>query len=78
MRSFDSKNCVKGPKVSSKFKAMFLKQVWKHLLLTDRNFLSSIKNYYDVNGFLTKKQYQCLEKFYESYIDKYTESQREV
>lgn len=77
MKIYDPKNCVKGPKVMSKFKAMFLKQIWKHLLLNDRNFLCSLRNYYDVNGFLTKKQYECLVKFYDNHIEKYAEVQKE-
>lgn len=75
MITYDTKNCVKGPKVHSKLRGVFYKEVWKHLLLKDRNFMSSLKNYYEVNGFLTLKQYKYLEKFYNDYVDKFTEVQ---
>lgn len=75
MKTFDAKNCKKGIKVSSKFKAIMLKEIWNRFSINDRNFINSLKNYYDVNGFLSNKQYNCIAKLYDKHIDNYTEFQ---
>lgn len=74
-KTYEPKNCVKGIKVTARFKAIFLKEVWRKLNLTDRNFMSGLKNYYDVNGFLTINQYNYLKQKYDLHIDKFTEFQ---
>ena len=77
MITFDPKNAKTGIKVDSKFKALFLKVVWTKFNLSDRNFLSSLKNYYDVNGFISNAQYKCLSSKYDFHIEKYTEFQKD-
>lgn len=77
MKTFDPNNCKQGIKVESKFKALFLKVIWNKFNLSDRNFISSLKNYYDVNGFLTNAQYKCITNKYDKHIEKYTEFQQE-
>lgn len=75
MKTFDPKNAKTGIKVNSKFKALFLKEVWNKFNLSDRNFISSLKNYYDVNGFITNGQYKFLALKYDKHIEHYTEFQ---
>jgi len=75
MKTYNTKNCTTGVRVTSKFKALMLAKVWKMFLLQERNFICSLKNYYDVNGYLTNKQYNVLSKMYDNYIEKYTEKQ---
>lgn len=75
MKSYDPVNCKKGIKVESKLKALFLKKVWNKFNLSDRNFLCNIKNYYEVNGFITNAQYDCLMRKYVYHIERCTEFQ---
>ena len=49
--------------------------VWKHFDLGKRNFISGMKNYYDINGFLSDKQYTWLGKLYDSFVERYTEQE---
>ena len=75
MKTYNNANHVRGIKVSSKFRALFRRAVWTKFNLSDRNLLSSYKNYYDVNGFLTIPQYNILIKKYENHIENATEYQ---
>lgn len=75
MDTYQQNSCTKGIKVTARFKALFLKQVWNKFNLSDRNFLSSLKNYYDVNGFLPNNKYNRLKQLYDLHIDKFTEFQ---
>ena len=77
MKTFMPKEAKSGIKVESKLKALYLKKVWNKFNLSDRNLLSSYKNYYDVNGFLANHQYKCLVKMYEEHVENYTEFQQE-
>lgn len=77
MKTFDPKNCKKGIKVSSKFKAIHLKEIWNRFPMNQRTFIHSLKDYYDINGFLSNKQYTCLETLYLTHIDNYTEFQEQ-
>lgn len=77
MTTFNPKNAKSGIKVESKFKALFLKVIWNKFNLSDRNFICSLKNYYDVNGFITNAQYKCIARKYDQHIENYTEFQQE-
>ena len=52
MKTFSTPNTRTGLKVKSKLNAL-KKEIWNNFLLADRNFISGLKNYYDVNGFVT-------------------------
>lgn len=68
-------NIKTGLKVTTKLKALLLKEVWNLFPLSTRNMLSSYDNYYDCNGFITNKQYEVLCILYNKYIESKTEIQ---
>ena len=48
MKTFSTPNTRTGLKVKSKLNALLRKEIWNNFLLADRNFISGLKNYYDV------------------------------
>ena len=78
MKTFSTPNTRTGLKVKSKLNALLRKEIWNNFLLADRNFISGLKNYYDVNGFVTLKQYKCITTLYIKHVENKTVIQKPI
>ena len=78
MKTFSTPNTRTGLKVKSKLNALLRKEIWNNFLLADRNFISGLKNYYDVNGFVTLKQYECITMLYIKHVENKTVIQKPI
>ena len=78
MKTFSTPNTRTGLKVKSKLNALLRKEIQNNFLLADRNFISGLKNYYDVNGFVTLKQYECITTLYIKHVENKTIIQKPI